>query len=101
MKQIKSALKTDVLRPILCERDVIGEAHTILFEKSSFISNDLGIKKIVHEAIKTKFKLNNSISLNKDLGEYSLNFLCTNLIENDVKNNIKQELRAHMAFVTR
>ena len=56
----------------------------ILFEKSSLISNDLGIKQVVRESIEIYLKINNNISLNRDLGEYSLNSLYSNLIKNDL-----------------
>ena len=59
-------------------------SHTILFEKSSLISNDLGIKQVVQESIEINLKINNNISLNRDLGEYSLNSLYSNLIKNDL-----------------
>ena len=49
--------------------------HKILFEESALICNDLGIKQVVREAIEIRLKVNNNISLNRDLGEYSLNAL--------------------------
>ena len=58
-------------------------SHTILFENSSLISNDFGVKQVVRESIEISLKVNNNISLNRDLGEYSLNSLCSNLIKND------------------
>ena len=48
-------------------------SHKILFEESSLVSNDLGIKQVVRETIEIKLKINNNISLNRDSGEYSLN----------------------------
>ena len=59
-------------------------SHKILFEKSAII--DLGIKQVVREAIEIRLKFNNNISLNRDLGEYSLIALYTNLIKNDHTN---------------
>ena len=37
-----------------------------LFEKSSLISNNLGIKQVLRESIKISLKINNIISLNRD-----------------------------------
>ena len=54
----------------------------ILFEKYSLISNDLGIKQVFKESIEISLKINSNVSLNRDLGEYSLNFLYSNLIKN-------------------
>ena len=62
----------------------------MLFEETCLISNDLGIKQVVREAIEIKIKINSNISLNRDLGEYSLNALYTNLIKNDLTNYIKK-----------
>jgi len=45
----------------------------MLFEETSIISNDLGIKLVVREAIEIRIKINSNISLNRDLREYSLN----------------------------
>ena len=56
----------------------------ILFEKSSLISNDSGIKQVVRESIEISLKINSNISLNRDLGEYSLNSLYSNLTKNDL-----------------
>ena len=56
----------------------------ILFENSSLIINDLGIKQVVRESIEINLKINKNISLNRDLGEYSLNSLYSNLIKNDL-----------------
>ena len=55
-----------------------------ILEKSSLISNDLGIKQVVRESIEINHKINNNISLNRDLGEYSLSSLYSNLIKNDL-----------------
>jgi len=38
---------------------------------------------VVRESIEISLKINNNISLNRDLGEYSLNSLYSNLIKND------------------
>ena len=65
-------------------------SHKMLFEETCLISNDLGIKQVVREAIKIKIKISSNISLNRDLGEYSLNALYTNLIKNDLTNYIKK-----------
>ena len=65
-------------------------SHKMLFEETCLISNDLGIKQVVREAIEIKIKINSNISLNRDLGEYSLNALYTNLIKNDLTNYIKK-----------
>ena len=57
-------------------------SHKILFEESALISNDLGIKQVVREAIEIRLKINNNISLNRDLEiPISLNALYTNLIK--------------------
>ena len=40
--------------------------HYILFDETILISNDLGIKQTVREAIKIKRNLNNNTSLNRD-----------------------------------
>ena len=61
-----------------------NSSHTVLFEKSSLISNVLGIKQVVRESIEISLKIYNNISLNRDLGEYSLNSLYSNLIKNDL-----------------
>jgi len=45
----------------------------------------LGIKQVVREPIEINLKINNNISFNRDLGEYSLNSLCSNLVKNDLK----------------
>ena len=57
----------------------LNPSHKILFEESALISNDLGIKQVVQEAIKLRLKVNNNISLNRGLGEYSLNALYTKI----------------------
>ena len=51
-----------------------------LFDETILISNDLGIKQTVGEAIEIKRNLNNNTSLNRDLGEYTLNPMYTKLI---------------------
>jgi len=51
--------------------------------KISLISNNLGIKQVVQEIIEIGIKINSNISLNRDLGEYSVNALYANLIKND------------------
>ena len=61
--------------------------HYILFDETILISNDLGIKQSVHEAIKIKQNLNNNTSLNRDLGECTLNPMYTKLI---TENNLIQ-----------
>ena len=76
-------------------------SHKILFEESTLISNDLGIKQVVWEAIEVRLKININTSLNRSLGEYSLNAIHTNLIKNhlrkyfkkpvDIKNRISQK----------
>ena len=48
-------------------------SYKILFEESAIISNGLGIKQVVREAIEIRLEINNNISLNRELGEYSLN----------------------------
>ena len=68
-------------------------SHKILFEEFAIISNDLGIKQVVREAIEIRHKINNNISLNRDLGEYSLNVLYTNLIKNDLTKYYKKTNR--------
>ena len=64
----------------------------ILFENSSLISNDLGIKQVVRESFEINLKINNNISLNRDLGEYSLNSLYSNLIKNDLTKHYTTDL---------
>ena len=59
--------------------------HFVLFDETILISNDLGIKETVHEAIEIKRNLNNNTSLNRDLGEYTLNPMYTQLI---IENNL-------------
>ena len=66
-------------------------SQKILFEESALISNFLGIKQVVQEAIEIRLKINNNISLNRDLREYSLNALCTNLIKITLRNIIKNQ----------
>ena len=58
-----------------------------LFDETILISDDLGIKQTVHEAIEIKRNLNNNTSLNTDLGEYTLNPMYTKLI---TENNLIQ-----------
>ena len=65
-------------------------SHKVLFEESAIISNDLGIKQVVREAIEIRLKINNNISLNTDLGGYSLNALYTNFIKNDLTKYYKK-----------
>ena len=66
-------------------------SHKILFEESAMISNDLGIKQVDREAIEIRLKINNNLSLNRDLREYSLNALYTNLIKNDLTKYFKSQ----------
>jgi hypothetical protein len=66
-------------------------SHNIFFDKCALISNDLGIKQVAREAIEVRIKINNNISLNRDLGEYALNALYTNLIKNYLKNIKKKQ----------
>ena len=61
--------------------------HYVLFDETILISNDLGIKQTVREAIEIKRNLNNNTSLNRDLGEYTLNPMYTKLI---TENNLIQ-----------
>ena len=61
--------------------------HYVLFDETILISNDLGIKQTVREAIEIKRNLNNNKSLNRDLGEYTLNPMYTKLI---IENNLIQ-----------
>jgi len=65
-------------------------ARKILFEECAIISNDLGIKQVVREAIEIRLKINYNISLNRDLGDYSLNALYKNLIKNDLTKYYKK-----------
>jgi len=58
--------------------------HKILFEETALISNELGIGQVVQEATEIRIKINNNISLNKGLGEYSEDAQLTNLIKNDL-----------------
>ena len=58
-------------------------SHTLPFEKSALISNDLSIKQVARESIEIRLKINHNIPLNRDLGAYSLNSLYSNLIKND------------------
>jgi hypothetical protein len=63
-----------------------------IFEKSSLISNDFGIKQVVRESIEIGLKINHSISLIRDSGECSLNALYTNLIKNVVSKYITESI---------
>ena len=63
--------------------------HKILFEESALINDDIGIKWKVREAIELRLKINDNISLNRDLGEYSLNTPYTNLIKKDLTKKFK------------
>ena len=60
---------------------------TTLFEEFALISNGLGIKQVVREAL----TINNNICLERDLGEYSLIGRNTNLITNDLRKNLKKQ----------
>jgi hypothetical protein len=53
-------------------------SHKIIFDEYALISNDLGLKQVVREAIEIRLKINNNISLNRDFEGYTLNALCTN-----------------------
>ena len=65
--------------------------HYVLLDETILISNDLGTKQTVREAIKIKRNLNNNTSLNRDLGEYTLNPTYTKLIiENNLIHNKKK-----------
>ena len=55
--------------------------------KQFLISNDLGIKQTIREAIEIKRNLNNNTSLNRDLGEYTFKPMYTKLI---IENNLIQ-----------
>jgi len=44
----------------------------------------LGIKQVARKSIEISLKVNNNNSLNRDLGEYSLNSLYSNLIKDDL-----------------
>ena len=72
----------------------------MLFEESAIISNNLGVKQAVREAIEIRLKINNTISLNKDVGEYSLNGLYTNLIKNDLMKYYKKSIDINTEPVT-
>ena len=61
--------------------------HYVLFDETILISNDQGIKQTVREAIEIKQNLYNNTSLNRDLGEYTLNPMYTKLI---IENNLIQ-----------
>ena len=75
-------------------------SHKILFEESAIISNDPGIKQVVWEAIEIRLKTNNNISLNRDLGEYSLNALYTNLNKSDLTKFYKKSIDINTELVT-
>jgi len=62
----------------------------MLFEETSLIENDLGIKQVVRETIEITIKINSNTSLKRNLGECSLNALYTNIIKNDLTNYIKK-----------
>ena len=64
-----------------------NQNHYVLLDKTIGISNDLGIKQTVREAIEIERNLNNNTSLNRDLGEYTLNPMYTKLI---TENNLIQ-----------
>ena len=68
--------------------------------KYFFLSNDLGIKQVVQEAIEIRLKINNNVSLNRDLGEYSLNALYANLIKNDLTKYHKKTIDINTEPVT-
>ena len=74
----------------LSSRVFENPSHKIHFEESAIISNDLGIKQVVREAIEIRLKINNNISLNRDSGECSLNVLYTDLIKNDLTKYYKK-----------
>ena len=52
----------------ICQPKAESKELLELFEKSSLISNDLGIKQVVRESIEINLKINNNISLKRDLG---------------------------------
>ena len=66
-------------------------SHKILFVESAIISNDLGIKQVVREAIEIRLKINNNTPLNRNLEEYSLNALYTHLIKMTLRNIMKNQ----------
>ena len=58
---------------VLSNRIFENPNHYALFDEIIITSNDLGIKQTVREAIEIKRNLNNNTSVNRDLGEYTLN----------------------------
>ena len=69
-----------------------NRSHKILFKEYTLISNELGIQQIVREVIEIRLKINYNIFLNRDLGEYSLNALYTNLIKSDLAKYYKNPI---------
>ena len=69
-------------------------SYKILFKEFAIIRNDLGIKQAVREVIEIRLKINNNISLNRDLREYSLNALYTNLIKHDLTKYYKTRAKS-------
>ena len=54
---------------------------------------------IINVAVGIRLKINNNISLNRDLGEFLLNALYTNLIKNDLTKYYKKTNRyLHTTF---
>ena len=64
------------------------------------MNNDLDIKQVVREAIEIRLKINNIISLNRDLREYSLNAPYTNFIKNNFTKYYKKRIDSSAEPVT-
>jgi hypothetical protein len=60
---------------------LITLALQFILRNPYLIINDFDIKKVVREEIEILLKINNNVSLNRDLEKYSLNAPCTNLIK--------------------
>ena len=56
---------------------------------------------MVRKSIETSLEINNSISLNRDLGEYSLNSLYSNLIKNDLTKHFIKPIYNNIELITK
>jgi len=86
-KALKSKNNSISFDSALSNRIFLNPNHYVLFDETILINNDLGIKQTVREAIAIKRNLNNNTSLNRDLGEYTINPMYTKLIK---ENNLIQ-----------
>ena len=86
-KALKSRNKSISIDSALSNHIFENPNHYVLFDETILISNDLGIKQTVRKAIEIKWNLSNNTSLNRDLGEFTLNPMYTKLI---TENNLIQ-----------